>query len=166
MSEFTPITTQEEFDKMIQKRLAQKEREMTESFKEYMSPDDVKELRADCERKIKEAQDAVKVVEDKLKANNQTVSELTKRAETAEHSLLKNKIAYEHKLPSGFADRLIGETEEEMTKDAEALVELAREAAKSNSVPPLYSTNPNISTKSASDQALLGLLSQIKGDFN
>ena len=48
--EFTPITTQEEFDKAIQKRLAQKEREMTESFKEYMSPDDVKTLKAECDR--------------------------------------------------------------------------------------------------------------------
>ena len=57
MSEFTPITTQEEFDKAIQKRLAQKEREVTENFKEYMSPDNVKELRAEFERKIKEAQE-------------------------------------------------------------------------------------------------------------
>ena len=162
MSEFTPITTQEEFDKMIQKRLAQKEREMTESFKEYMSPDDVKELRADCERKIKEAQDAVKVVEDKLKTNNQTVSELTKRAETAEHSLLKNKIAYDHKLPLELAGRLVGTTEEELIKDAETLAGLV----KPSSAPPLYSTNPNNTTKTASDQALLGLLSQIKGDSN
>ena len=163
MSEFSPITTQEEFDKAIQKRLAQKEREMTESFKEYMSPDDVKELRADCDRKIKEAQDAVKVVEDKLKANNQTVSELTKRAETAEHSLLKNKIAYDHKLPLELAGRLVGETEEELTKDAESLAALV----KPSTAPPLHSTNPNMNTKTGSDQALLGLLSQIKGEnFN
>ena len=94
--EFSPITTQEEFDKAIQKRLAQKEREMTESFKEYMSPDDVKALKAECDRKVKEAQDCVKVAEDKLKANEQTVSEITKRAETAELSLKKNQIAYEH----------------------------------------------------------------------
>ena len=162
MSEFTPITTQEDFDKLIQKRLAQKEREMTESFKEYMSPDDVKELRADCDRKIKEAQEAVKVVEDRLKANNQTVDELTKRVETAEHSLLKNKIAYDHKLPLELASRLVGTTEEELTKDAEALANLV----KPSSAPPLYSNNPNMTTKNASDQALLGLLSQIKGDSN
>ena len=162
MSEFTPIQTQEDFDKAIQKRLAQKEQQMTESFKEYMSPDDVNELRADYERKIKEAQDAVKVAEDKLKANNQTVSEFTKRAETAEHSLLKNKIAYDHKLPLELAGRLVGETKEELTKDAETLSGLLRPS----SAPPLFSTNPNMTTKNASDQALIGLLNQIKSESN
>ena len=35
MSEFTPITTQEEFDKAIKGRLAQKDRELEEKFKPF-----------------------------------------------------------------------------------------------------------------------------------
>lgn len=161
--EFSPITTQEEFDKAIQKRLAQKEREMTESFKEYMSPDDVKTLKAECDRKVKEAQDCVKVAEDKLKEKEQTVSEITKRAEAAELSLKKNQIAYEHKLPLELAGRLVGSTDEELTKDAENLASLV----KPSYAPPLRSTEINNNNGSLTqDQALLGLLGQIKGNLN
>lgn len=157
MSEFTAITTQEEFDKAIQKRLAQKEREMTESFKEYMSPSDVKELRADCERKIKEAQDAVKVVEEKLKARDLTVSEITKRAEVAESNLLKNKIAYDNRLPLELASRLIGETEDELKADAEKLASLVRPS----SAPPLKTTDISGGATTNADAGLMQLLGQL-----
>ena len=158
MSEFTPITTQEEFDKAIQKRLAQKEREMAESFKEYMSPDKAKELRADCERKIKEAQDAVKVVEEKLKEKDISVSEITKRAEAAEGSLLKNKIAYENKLPLELANRLIGDNEDELKADAEKLASLVRPA----SAPPLRSSDViGGTTPNNVDAGVMQLLGQL-----
>ena len=162
MSEFTPITTQEEFDKAIKARLAQKDREAEEKYKDYLSPDKLASLKEDYEKKLEDAKKSAKDASDKLSENQKTVDELTKRAETAEHSLLKNKIAYDHKLPLELAGRLVGTTEEELTKDAESLASLV----KPSSAPPLYSTNPNNTTKSASDQALLGLLSQIKGDTN
>lgn len=158
MSEFTPITTQEEFDKAIQKRLAQKEREMAESFKEYMSPDKAKELRADCERKIKEAQDAVKVVEEKLKEKDLSVSEITKRAEAAEGKLLKNRIAYEHKLPLELANRLIGDNEDELKADAEKLATLVRPA----SAPPLRSSDASVGATGNNENAgIIQLLTQL-----
>ena len=47
MSDFTPIQTQEEFDKAIKGRLAQKDREAEERYKDYLSPDKVSELKAD-----------------------------------------------------------------------------------------------------------------------
>lgn len=162
MSEFTPITTQEEFDKAIKSRLAQKDREAEEKYKDYLSPDKVSSLKEDYEKKLEELKKSAKDAADMLSENQKTVGELTKRAETAEHSLLKNKIAYDHKLPLELAGRLVGETEEELTKDAETLASLV----KPSSAPPLYSTNPNNNTHTASDQALLGLLSQIKGDNN
>ena len=159
MSEFTPITTQEEFDKAIQKRLAQKEREMTENFKEYMSPSDVKELRAECDRKIKEAQDAVKVIEDKLKSKDATVGELTKRAEAAENSLLKSQIAYEHKLPLPLAERLVGSNKDELEKDAESLAEFVKQP----NTPPLRSTDPtNKGAAIPAQMEMAGLLEQLK----
>jgi hypothetical protein len=60
MADFKPIETQEDFDKIIQKRLEQKEREVLERFKDYSSPDDVAALKADFEKKIKESEDAHK----------------------------------------------------------------------------------------------------------
>ena len=162
MSEFTPIQTQEEFDKAIKGRLAQKDREAEERYKDYLSPDKVSELKADFEKKLEEAKKSAKEAADKLSENDKTVAELTKRAETAENSLLKNKIAYSHKLPLELAGRLVGTTEEELTQDAESLAALM----KPSSAPPLYSTNSTIGIKTPESQALLGLLSQIKGENN
>ena len=56
MAEFKVIETQEEFDSAIQKRLAHKEREVSERFKGYLSPDDVKALTADYDGKLSKAQ--------------------------------------------------------------------------------------------------------------
>ena len=164
MSEFTPIMTQDDFDKAIQKRLAQKEREMTEQFKEYMSPDAVKDLKADLDRKIKEANEAVKVVEDKLKDKDQTVLDLTKRAEDAEGRLLKNKIAYENKLPLELAGRLIGSTEEELKADAESLASLM----KPSTTAPLRTTEVRGSgtNNTAVDAGMMQLLGQLNAGSN
>lgn len=165
MSEFTPIMTQEDFDKAIQKRLAQKEREMTEQFKEFMSPDAVKELKADLDRKIKEANEAVKVVEDKLREKDQTVSDLTKRAEDAEGRLLKNKIAYENKLPLELAGRLIGSTEEELKADAESLASLM----KPSTAAPLRTTEVRGAGNGSNanvDAGMMQLLGQLNAGLN
>lgn len=162
MSDFQVIQTQEEFDRAIKSRLAQKDRELEEKYKDYLSPDKVASLKEDYETKIEEIKKSAKEAADKLSANAQTVAELTKRAESAENSLLKNKIAYEHKLPLELAGRLVGNTEDELSKDAESLASLI----KPSSAPPLKSIDPNAATKTASDQALLGLLSQMRGENN
>lgn len=142
MSEFTPIETQEDFDKAIKSRLAQKDRELAEKYKDYLSPADAEALKANYGKQLEEANQKAKEAQDKLKTFDDTVSELTKRAESAETSLLKNKIAYEHKLPLELANRLIGTTEEELTKDAESLSGLL----KPNTAPPLHTSNNNPAT--------------------
>lgn len=158
MSEFTPITTQEEFDKAIKGRLAQKDRELEEKFKDYLSPDKVSELKKDYENKLEESKRLVKEAQDKLKENESSVAELKARAEKAESSILKSKIAHQHKLPMELADRLVGETEEDLNKDAESLASIVG----SGSIPPLYTretNNPGGAT--ANDAAMLGLLSAL-----
>ena len=54
MNEFKVIETQEEFDKAIKSRLAQKDRELEEKFKDYLAPDKVSALNEEYE-KIMEA---------------------------------------------------------------------------------------------------------------
>ena len=84
MSEnFKTIETQEELDKIIKSRLAQKDREVAESYKDYLSPEKAEALKADYEKKLEEANKNLKDAQDKLKTFDSTVSELTKRAETA-----------------------------------------------------------------------------------
>lgn len=136
MSEFTPIETQEDFDKAIKSRLAQKDRELAEKYKDYLSPDKAEAMKADYEKQLSEAKQTVKDAQEKLKTFDDTVSELKTRAEKAETSLLKNKVAIENKLPIKLADRLIGSTEEELKADAEALLEGLN--LRSPSTPPLH----------------------------
>ena len=158
MSEFSPITTQEEFDKAIKGRLAQKDRELEEKFKDYLSPDKVSELKKDYENKLEESKRLVKEAQDKLKENESSVAELKARAEKAESSILKSKIAHQHKLPMELADRLVGETEEDLNKDAESLASIVG----SGSIPPLYTRETNnAGGATANDAAMLGLLSAL-----
>lgn len=121
MAEFKTIETQEEFDKMIQKRLEQKEREVSERFKDYLSPDEVAKIKSDLEGKIKETNEALKAERDKSVKASESVKELENRAKTAEVKYLKGKVAMEKGIPYALADRLIGETEEELLKDAESV---------------------------------------------
>lgn len=144
MSDFKVIETQEEFDKAIKARLAQKDRELEEKYKDYLSPEQAEELKADFGKQLEDANKLVKEANDKLKNYDNTVSELTKRAETAEVSLLKNRVASENKLPLELADRLIGTTEEELKADAEKLSGIL----KPGNEPPLHigGTTPRVST--------------------
>ena len=121
MSEFTPIETQEDFDKAIKSRLAQKDRELAEKYKDFKSPDELAAIKADFDKQIKAAQDSLKEAQEKLKDHDNVVSELTTRAKNAETSLLKSKVAIAAKLPIEMADRLVGETEDDLKADAEKL---------------------------------------------
>lgn len=163
MSEFAPITTQEEFDKAIKSRLAQKDREYEEKYKDYLSPDKVSELKKSYEDKLTADKDLLKAAEDKVKEHDKIVSELTDRAEKAEKSLLKNKIAYDNKLPLELASRLVGDSEEELKKDAESLASLVSPTG----APPLKSYETNYSkggsAPSAETAAFQALLGQLKG---
>ena len=142
MSDFTPIETQEEFDKAIKSRLAQKDRELAEKYKDFKSPDDVAAMKADYDKQIKAAQDSLKEAQEKLKGHDTEVSELTKRAELAEKSLLKSKVAIAAKLPIEMADRLVGDTEEDLKKGAETLSGFMGTQGGGTTPPPAKVTPP------------------------
>ena len=159
MSEFTPIQTQEEFDKAIKSRLAQKDRELEEKFKNYLSPEKVDELEKAYKEKLEAANKLVKESENKMNEALKSVSGLTERAEKAELSLLKQNVAYQNKLPLELADRLVGSNEDELKADATTLASLM----KPTSAPPLHS---NESNKGNLDKGMLGLLNQLNDSMN
>ena len=158
MAEFTPITTQEEFDKAIQERLSRKDRELADKYKDYISPNQQEKLRKEYEEKLTKAAEDLKAIQDKQKEHDQTVSDLTKRAQTAENSLLKNQIAYEHKLPLELATRLVGDNKADLEKDAETLASLL----KPQGAAPLRTTEVRTGTNNGSvDTGIMDLLSQL-----
>ena len=158
MSEFKTIETQEEFDKMIQKRLEQKEREVSERFKDYLSPEEVAKVKSELEGKIKTANDSLKVERDKSIEHSKVVSELEQRAKNAETKWLKGKVAMEKGIPFELADRLIGETEEELLKDAESVSSLLAP----KTAPPMRTNEPQGTTPNNANAyaALLANLAQ------
>lgn len=163
MSEFTPISTQEEFDKAIKSRLAQKDRELAEKYKDYLSPEDAKSMKDDFEKQLQDANKQLTDIQEKISSYDATVAELTKRAETAETSLLKSKVAYEKKLPLELASRLIGSTEEELKADAESLSGIIK--PQGAGAPPLYlgsqRTQGGDSIQSAMSQLVEGINAQL-----
>ena len=158
MGEFKTIETQEEFDKMIQKRLEQKEREVSERFKDYLSPEEVAKIKSEFEGKIKSANDSLKAERDKSIEHSKVVSELEQRAKSAETKWLKGKVAMEKGLPFELADRLIGETEEELLKDAESVSSLLAP----KNAPPMRTNEPQGNTPNNANAyaALLANLAQ------
>lgn len=105
MAEFTPITTQEELDKAIEARL---ESERATIKKDYEGQ--ITNLAGD--------------LEEARKKNTEFETQLAERDNKIkgyETSATKSRIAREIGLPYEMAERLSGESEEDIRKDAETL---------------------------------------------
>lgn len=157
---FKVIETQEDLDKIIQKRLAQKDREAAEQYKDFLSPEKAKELRDEYEKRISDIKKTLDDANAKLADHDKVVSDLTQRAQTAETTLLKSRIAHESGLPFELANRLVGSNEEELKKDAETLTAIIKPA----NTAPLHTgehKSGSAPEKTTQNAAMLGLLSQI-----
>lgn len=163
MSDFKIIETQEEFDKAIQSRLKQKDRELADKYKDYLSPDDVTVLKADYDKQLQDANKLVEEANKKLSTFDETVSNLTQRAETAENKLLKNKVAYENKLPIELSDRLIGSTEEELKADAEKLSGILK--PQGHGAAPLYTGTQTSQSGNTYEAGMAEVLAGINAQF-
>ena len=152
MSEFVPITTQEDFDKAIEERLKEERRTIKSQYSDYLSPDDVK--------KQYEGYLSPKQVEEKYKdyLTPEQAAEKDKKITGYEIGSLKTRIARENNIPYELAGRLAGETEEDIRIDAETLAKIWR---KQNSA-PLASTEP--SGADSKRAAVKRMLSNLKED--
>lgn len=130
MSDFTPINTQEEFDAAISSRLKRERESLTKSLAQkyadegYMSPDDVGKLKAGYDKQIGELNAAIESAGKKAAAYDKDIAERDATIKKYETASVKAKVAHETGLPYELSSRLSGETEEDIRKDAEALVKL------------------------------------------
>lgn len=164
MSEFTPITTQEEFDSRLSERLAQKERSVTKKFEGYTSPEDLAKIRegydnqisnlngklGNAEKEYSKKFEGYTSPEDLEKIKNDYDDKIA----TYERDSVKTKIAIEMGLPLELKDRLRGENEEEIRKDAKLLSGFASNAKE----PPLAGYDPVIVDDKPSKQNYKNLL--------
>lgn len=164
---FTPIETQEDFDAAIKKRLEQKEREVKDLYKGYLSPEAVEELRKELDGKnadqIRDLTDKLTKAQEKAVTVDETVKALTDRATAAEKSLLKQRVAHSKGIALELAERLIGDTEEELTADAENFAAYMTP----HTAPPMRSTESPFrgmssgTSSGAHDEAYTALLAQL-----
>lgn len=152
MSEFKPITTQEEFDAAIKARLSREK----EKYGDY---DQLKS-------RVAELEEENVGLKSTIEANNQSKADADKQLEDMQKQIagyetasLRTRIALQHGLPYDIADRLQGADEESLTADAERLVGYMKPK---ESIPPLKTNEPNLGDDK--DAALKGMLHKMRGE--
>jgi hypothetical protein len=126
MSEFTTIETQEQLDAILKDRRARQEKKLKEQYEEkykgYISPDDASKQVEDLTKQVEELGNSLKGATDKAKADGEMIASLEASIKAHETASVKSRIAHEVGLPYELANKLSGETEEDIRKDAEALL--------------------------------------------
>ena len=119
MSEFKPITTQEEFDNAIKERLAREK-------SKYSDYDQLKS-------RVTELEEENVGLKSTIEASNQSKADADRQLEGLRHQIagyetasLRTRVALQHGLPYDLADRLQGTDEESFKADAERLAGLMK----------------------------------------
>ena len=115
---FEPIETQEAFDAAIKSRIERNTKsvtdEVTKKYEGYISPEDVSKQTAELNKQIES-------LTAKLGERDSSIADLTAKNKAYETASVKTRIAREYNIPYELADRLSGETEDDIKKDAEKL---------------------------------------------
>lgn len=152
MSEFKPITTQEEFDNAIKERLAREK-------SKYSDYDQLKS-------RVTELEKENGGLKSTIEANNQSKADADKQLEEMKNQIsnyetasLRTRVALQYGLPYDLADRLQGTDEESFKADAERLAGYMKPK---ESIPPLKTNEPNLGDDK--DAALKGMLHKMRGE--
>lgn len=148
MAEFEAITTQEAFDNAIKARLDRNTDTVKKQFEGYISPDDFKAKTADLNSKITD-------LTGKLAEKDTAIADLTAKNKAYETSSVKMRIAHENGIPYELANKLSGDTEEDIKKDAETL---AKFIGKKQPAPLGSTEHDHADSKNAAYKSLLASL--------
>lgn len=121
MAEFTPIETQEQFDAMVKDRIARAERAAAEKYSDY---DAMKAQNTSLSEQVAQLTEQIRKQTETIDGNKAVVDDLTAKVHSYETASVKTKIALELGLPYQMATRLVGDSEEAIRKDAEAMLQM------------------------------------------
>ena len=134
MSEFKPITTQEEFDAAIKARLSREK-------EKYVDYDQLKS-------RVEELEKENGGLKSTIEATNQSKADADKQLEVLQNQIagyetasLRTRVALQHGLPYDLADRLQGTDEESLKADAERLAGFMK---KTQPVAPIRYSEPQV----------------------
>lgn len=132
MSEFKPITTQEEFDAAIKGRLSREK----EKYGDY---DQLKSRVAELEEENVDLKSTIEATNQSKADADKQLEDMQKQIAGYETASLRTRVALQHGLPYDLADRLQGTDEESFKADAERLVGYIK---KSQPVAPIRDSEP------------------------
>lgn len=121
MAEFTPINTQAELDKIISDRLAREREAAAKRYEGWKSPEDVAKEKKALEDQLGAVTTELTGLREKQQNHEKELAEKDAVIKGHETRSVKLRIAHETGIPYELADRLSGETEADIRKDAEAV---------------------------------------------
>lgn len=139
MSEFKPITTQEEFDAAIKARLSREK----EKYADY---DQLKSRVEELEKENVGLQSTIEASNQSKADADKQLEDLQKQITGYETASMRTRVALQYGLPYDLADRLQGTDEESFKADAERLAGFMKPASK---VAPVKSTEPIVPKEGA-----------------
>lgn len=151
MSDFKVIDSQEDFDLRIKDRLQRKEEQVRNEYEEI-----IENLKAENASLKSENSELMSNIE-KAKEKDTEIENLRGQIQGYEKSELRRKVALDNNIPYKLAERIKGDTEEDMIKDAKNLSTYFGER---EIVPPLRNPEGDSGENSALKDLLDGL------DFN
>lgn len=150
-TEFKAIETQEDFDAAIKARLDRNTKTVTDevkkSYEGYISPDEAKKLT-----------EQVNALTAQLTERDGSIADLTAKNKQYETASVKARIAHEKGLPFELAERLSGETEQDIAADAE---KLAQFVGSQKPAAPLYAPQGGTGAASVTDAAYMSMLEDL-----
>lgn len=152
MSEFKVIESQEEFDARIKDRIERAKEKAIEDYKTEIKKtiDDLKSENSSLKNEVAGYKESL----EEVKGKDETIKGLNEKISAFERAEVKRNIALEYGLPFKLADKISGDDEDSMKKDAEVMAKYFSESKKSYE-PPLKSYEDKADDK---DQALKNLL--------
>lgn len=149
---FTPITTQEQLERIVGERLEQDREARAKSYEGWISPEDLR-------TKTKGLQTQIDTLSRENQGFRDAIAQKDASLKRYEAASLKSRIADEVGLDRRLIDRLNGETEEDIRKDAQSLKALFGAART-----PFPLGEPEPVQKHQSKAALKTMLATLKGD--
>ena len=134
MSEFKPITTQEEFDAAIKGRLSREK----EKYGDY---DQLKSRVEELEKENVDLKSTIEATNQSKADSDKQLEEMQKQIAGYETASLRTRVALQYGLPYDLADRLQGTDEDSFKADAERLAGYMKSK---ESIPPLKTNEPSL----------------------
>lgn len=152
MSEFKVIESQEEFDARIKDRIERAKEKAIEDYKTEIKKtiDDLKSENSSLKNEVAGYKESL----EEVKGKDETIKGLNEKISAFERADVKRNIALEYGLPLKLSEKISGDDEDSMKKDAEGMAKYFSESKKSYE-PPLKSYENKVNEK---DQALKKLL--------